>query len=44
MKTVDEIKAAAAKLSSEEQHELFLWWTETPRRLHGARDLPPLFF
>jgi hypothetical protein len=29
MSTVDEIKAAAAKLSPEEQYDLFRWWIES---------------
>ena len=29
MSTLDEIKAAAAGLSAEEQVELFKWWTQT---------------
>jgi hypothetical protein len=29
MSTVDEIKAAAARLSPEEQYDLFRWWVES---------------
>jgi hypothetical protein len=29
MRTVDEIKAAAARLEPDEQAELFRWWVET---------------
>ena len=29
MSTVDEIKAAAARLSADEQYQLFHWWVET---------------
>ena len=40
MITVDEIKAAAAKLSPEEQYELFCWWVES--NTFKARQLTAL--
>jgi hypothetical protein len=30
MRTVEDIKVAAAALSSDEQQELFEWWIQTP--------------